>query len=94
MSVRKHKRKTFREQQEIMLKLFRLYEEKLDEIIYFQHILATKLGIDLEQEKQNIILSMFGSDDEEEHEVAEELQNKLMKTLQEKVDRWKLFGRL
>jgi hypothetical protein len=94
MGVRGKKRKTFREQQEIMLKLFKLYEEKLDEIIFNQNILALKLGIDLEAEKRNTILSLFGSDDEQDHEIAKELQEKFMKTVQEKINRWNLFGRL
>ena len=94
LSLRKKQRKTFKEQQEVMLELFKLYEEKLDEIIFNQHVLASKLGIDLEQEKQYTILSLFGSDKEEEREIAEELQSKFMKSLQDKVDRWKLFGRM
>lgn len=77
-----------------MLKLFKLYEEKLDEILFNQHVLAFKLGIDLEAEKRNTILSLFGSDDEDEREVAQELQSKFMKTIQEKINRWRLFGRL
>jgi len=91
---RKKERKTFKDQLALIKRLIVLYEEKLDQILINQNIIAYKLGIDLELEKNNAILSLFGSDDENDQETAKKLESAVFKTFQEKIDRLKLFGRI
>lgn len=88
-----HRRRTYKQTLELCLTLFQKYEETIDQILVNQAIIASRLGIDLEEDKRNVLLAMFG-DDKDMKEDYPELFGSFKEIMRKKIDRMKLFGRI
>jgi len=91
---RKRDRKTFKKQVVELKRMIAMFEDKLNEIISNQEILALALGVDLNQKKQELIMALFGSDNQELQEAAQEIKDLLFPSLEQQIARMKAFEKI
>ena len=91
---RKRDRKTFKKQVVELKRMIAMFEDKLNEIISNQEILALALGVDLNQKKQELIMALFGSDNQELQEAAQEIKDLLFPSFEQQIARMKAFEKI